>query len=160
MIRILWRLSATSSPPPLAEASKQNALWLSRRSYCSASKIIELSALNCEIFRDRKRCLATSNLLGCPQCLHRMIRNLSEAIFYMTDFTWKAGCGCASPSSPKRRRSSPPWSSSSPPAAPLKIGKWERSPLLGGQLHLVPCTVPWKLFGPSHFSLSRSKGLS
>ena len=34
--------------------------------------------------------------------------------------------------------------------------KWERSPLIGGQLHFVP----WKLYGPSHFSLSCSKGPS
>ena len=62
-MRILWRLSATSSPLPLAEAEQHKALWLSRWSYCSASKIIELSALNCVIFRDRKPCLATSNLV-------------------------------------------------------------------------------------------------
>ena len=83
-MRILSRLSATSTPPSLVEASQQNARWLSRRSYCSASKIIELSALNCEIFRDIKRCRATSNLFGCPHWLQRMIWNLSETNIFMT----------------------------------------------------------------------------
>ena len=83
-MRILSRLSATSTPPSLVEASQQNARWLSRRSYCSASKIIELSALNCEIFRDIKRCRATSNLFGCPHWLQRMIWNLSETNISMT----------------------------------------------------------------------------